>query len=298
MTEKIVVAVDRETAHHAPVDWAMERAERTGASVELVLIIQRAWSDREPAPDRLLVAAGEAVLHAHVDYAKRRAIAVSAAGSFAPAGSSTDVKTDVAVSTRWAYGRAAEELVFASRDADLFVIGTHPTGEPDHPFAGSLGLRVAATASCPVVLVPRDWADERKGVVVGVDGNLPSEVALDFAADEAVAVGEPLDIVCAGYSANPLVAGLLPEISEGDRRQQVVDEAASAVHDRYPQLAVAKRVMESSPAAGLVTVSRRHRLLVIGSRGRHGAQLGSVSHGVILELVSPIIVIGPRGRTP
>jgi nucleotide-binding universal stress UspA family protein len=107
MTEKIVVAVDRETAHHAPVAWAMERAVRTGASVELVLIIQRAWSDREPASE-----------------------------------------------------------------------------------------------------------------------------------------------ACHGVVA----------------------------------------------AAGLVTVSRGHRLLVIGSRGRHGAQLGSVSHGVILELVSPIIVIGPEGE--
>jgi nucleotide-binding universal stress UspA family protein len=273
MSEKIVVAVDRETGHRAPLDWAVRRALRTGASVELVLIIQRTWGDREPAPDRLLVAAAQAALDSHADYARRR---------------------EVTVSMRWAYGHVADELDVASRGADLLVVGTHRMREPDHAFAGSLGLRVAVMATCPVVLVPHDWADDGEGVAVGLDGRLRSEAALEFAAAEAAALGEPLDIVCAGYGANPLFTGLVPEVSVGDRRQQIVDAAAEVVHDRYPQLAVAKRVMEASPANGLVTASRGRRLLVIGSRGRHGAQqvlLGSVGHDVILNLQSPVAVV-------
>ena len=273
MSEKIVVAVDRETGQRAPVDWAVGRALRTGASVELVLIIQRTWSDREPAPDTLLVAAAQAALDSRADYARRRAVTVS---------------------THWAYGHIADELDLASRGADLLVVGAHRMREPGHPFTGSLGLRVAATSTCPVVLVPHDWTDEGEGVVVGVDGRLRSKAALDFAAAEAAAFGEPLDIVCAGYGANPLLAGLVPEISLEDRRQQVVDGAAEVVRDRYPRLQVAKRVMESSPAIGLVTASRGRRLLVIGSRGRHGAQqvlLGSVGHDVILNLQAPVAVV-------
>ena len=232
MSERIVVAVDRETEHRAPLDWAVRRAMRTGASVELVLIIQRTWGDREPAPDRLLVAAAHAALDSHADYARRR---------------------EVAVSTRWEYGRVADELDLASRGADLLVVGTHRMREPGRAFSGSLGLQVAATATCPVVLVPHDWMDEGDGVVVGLDGRLRSQAALDFAA-----------------------------------------AAAEVVRDRYPRLAVAKRVMESSPAGGLVAASRGRRLLVIGSRGRHGAQqvlLGSVGYDVILNLQSPVAVV-------
>lgn len=296
MSEKIVVAVDRDSAHRSTIDWAVKRAARTGAQIELMLVIQRTWGDRDPAPDRLLAAAAEAELDTVSAYAKRHALTVSKKATRSPAlaGRTAGVAIEIDISSRWAYGQVAEELDSASRDANLLVVGVHRMRDADRHFTGSLGLRVASTAACPVVLVPHDWIDDARGVVVGVDGGLPAEAALMFAADEAAALDEPLTIVSSGFSANPLLAGLVPQISLGDRRESIVDSAAEVARDAHPQLDIEKRVVESSPPAGLVAASSGHRLLVIGSRGRHGAQrvlLGSVGHDVVLNLRTPVAIV-------
>ncbi|MFF1635301.1 universal stress protein [Leifsonia sp. NPDC058248] len=295
MSEKIVVAVDGDPAHRAPVAWAVDRAMRTEAEIEMLYVIQRSWGDREPAPERLLVAAAQAVLDATADYAERRARTHASAPkrTLAVSGATRHTQELDFPATRWTYGRVAEELDLASHDGDLLVVGVHRTLSTEHAFSGSLGLRVASSAACSVALVPHDWAAGPAGVVVGVDGTLPSETALAFAADEAASSGETLTIVCAGFSANPLLAGLVPEISLGDRRQHIVDGAAEVVRDVHPDVGVVKRVVESSPASGLVTAAADHRMLVLGSRGRHGAKralLGSVGHDVILNLRTPVVL--------
>ncbi|WP_271177193.1 universal stress protein [Leifsonia poae] len=283
MNESIVVAVDGDLAHRAPIAWAVERALHTDARIELLTVIERSWGDHDPGPGRLLTAAAQALLDNAVRYARRRLDTV-------PEG-----RTEL--TTRWAYGHVADELDRTSYDTDMLVIGARRTRDVADAFHGSLALRVASTAACTVVVVPHDWAGAGDGIVVGVDGDLPAETALWFAADEAVAHRQSLTIVCGGYSSNPLLAGLVPERSLGDRRQHIMEAAAESVRQSYPGLRVDKRIIEASPPVALINASVGRRLLVVGSRGRHGAKrvlLGSVGHDVLLNLSCPVAVVRNR----
>ncbi|WP_431218964.1 universal stress protein [Leifsonia xyli] len=192
------------------------------------------------------------------------------------------------------YGHVARELAAATTDVDLLVIGTPSEAERAHAFIGSLAVRVAAAVDCTVVAVPHGWSGEGKGVVVGVDGDLPSEAAVAFASDEAAALREPLTIVCAGYLANPLLTGLVPEISVADARERIVARAAAQARAAHPGLVVFTEVVETSAARGIVAESDGSRLLVIGTHNRRGAKrvmLGSVGHDVLLNARTPIAVV-------
>ena len=51
-------------------------------------------------------------------------------------------------------GEVAEELIKASRDADLLVVGTRGSGGFTRLMLGSTSSQVTHHAACPVVVVP------------------------------------------------------------------------------------------------------------------------------------------------
>ncbi len=294
MTDTIMVGVDGKPEHRAALRWAAERAVREGARLELVFVIDRSWGDAAEGPGTLLIVAAKSILASAEESALRfaeQAPARAPAMSGRQAGSGP--RPPLAVSTRYLYGHVGAELAWASRDADLLVVGARSGTDREHGFTGSLHVRVAATAACSVAAVPHGWEHSGIGVVVGVDGQLPSEVAVAFAADEAAALDEPLRILCVGYSANPLLAGLVPEVSLGDHRQRIVDAAADAAHASHPAIDTRAEVVEASPSRGLVAAAEGHRMLVVGTHNRQSAKrimLGSVSHDVLLNVRVPVVV--------
>lgn len=301
MTDTIMVAVDGEPDHRAALDWAAARAARDGARLQLVHVIERAWSDRGPRPTRLLELASRALLDAEEGIAVRRARDVldARAAAAAASGAVRTIAPDIEVAARTLFGHVGHELAAASEDADLLVLGTPSDAERRRSFASSIAVRVAAAAACSVVAVPHGWDDRGDGVVVGVDGERGSEPAVEFGADEAVALGEPLTIVCAGYVANPLLAGMVPEVSLGDRRERIVEDAAQRARAEHPGLTVLAETVETSPARGVVAEAEGARLLVLGSHDRRGVQrvmLGSVGHDVLLNARTPVAVVRNRAR--
>jgi len=58
------------------------------------------------------------------------------------------------VTVRAAAGIAAEELVNASRDTDMIVLGSRGTGGFAHLRMGSVSSQVSHHAYCPVVIIP------------------------------------------------------------------------------------------------------------------------------------------------
>ncbi|WP_374009228.1 universal stress protein [Leifsonia sp. LS-T14] len=296
----IMVAVDGEPEHRAALDWACARAARDGARLELVHVIERSWNESGEQPGRLLELAAKSLLAAEVRIATHRVQAVADRADAATGRSGVQtVVPDVEIGTRVLFGHVGHELATASGDADLLVIGTPSEAERQHAFASSIAVRVAAVADCTVVAVPHDWEGQGRGVVAGVDGERMTEPALTFAADEAALLGEPLTVVCAGYVANPLLAGRVPERSLGDRRERIAEEAARSARAQHPGLTVFADTVETSPAAGIVAESDGSRLLVIGTHDRHGVQrimLGSVGHDVLLNARTPVAVV--RNRVP
>lgn len=77
--------------------------------------------------------------------------AVEKATSQLEAGSRPESVTVSAVS-----GTAAEELINASRDADLLVVGSRGFGGFARLMMGSVSTQVAHHALCPVVIVPAE----------------------------------------------------------------------------------------------------------------------------------------------
>ncbi len=274
MTEHIIVAVDGDTSHRAPIRWALERAALTGASVELFLVIGRSWADRDAAPEPRLVEAADRILSASRTYAQHQAPGVH-------------------VTAHWAFGKVAASLRDAAARADILVIGVQRRNAVESAFVGSLPVRAAAIAPCTVVVVPHGWTSAGSGVVVGVDGTPPAETALDFAAREAVLHGDALTVVAGGYSANPLLTSLVPERTVDHSRERALEAASTQVRALQPAPSVSTREIEAAPAAALIRSARGSRLLVVGSRPRGAAEralMGSVAHDVLLNLETPVAV--------
>lgn len=298
MAGTIMVGVDGRAEHRAALEWAARRAVRDGARLEIVFVLERSWGDGSDGPDDLLVVAAKSVLATEREAALRIA---EAAATRVPALTGPEPapgrRPVLEVGTRYLYGHIGAELESASRDADLLVVGARSRAERDRGFAGSLHVRVAAAAPCSVAVVPHGWADTGAGVVAGVDGKPPAEAAVAFAADEAAALGEPLRLVCVGYTANPLLAGFVPEVSLDDRRQHVLDAAARRARELHPDLVVQADAIEAPPARGLVDAAEGRRMLIMGTRDRHGAKrvmLGSVGHDVLLNVRVPVVLARAR----
>ena len=287
MVSTIMVGVDGEQDHRAALEWAARRATRDGARLELVYVLEGAWNDGLDEGDSLLVTAADSALSTEAQYATR--VADEAAGA-----------SPAPVSARYSYGHVGTELAAASRDADLLVLGTPSaattSSRRDH-FVGSLAVRVAATAHCTVAVVPHGWQDSGVGVVVGTGARVASRIGLAFAADEAQALDEPLTIVCSGYTANPLLAGLVPEDSLDDRRSGIVEDAARFARERHPGLVVRSSIVEGPRSRALAAAAGGARMLVVGTHERHGVNrlmLGSVTHDLLLNVRIPTVVARDR----
>lgn len=143
----------------------------------------------------------------------------------------------------------------------------------------------------------------RSGVVVGVDGSVPSQDALLAGLREAQLRGTELTVVVAvtDYLA-PAMWGapvLYPEPDPVDideaklTAERMLSDARDAVpgSESVPTTVVAVR---GTPAEVLCQRANEAELLVVGSRGQGGFSrfvLGSVSSAVVHHSTSPVLVV-------
>ncbi|HBU42093.1 MAG TPA: universal stress protein UspA, partial [Microbacterium sp.] len=201
--------------------------------------------------------------------------------------------------TRVARGKPVEQLIEASKDAALLVIGSDYRGPLSGPARGPHGIRITAAAQCPVVVVPDLDLTGRSGVIVGVDGSDVSELAIAFAAVEADRSGEPLTAVS---SWSPVALPLYVRSYPDDYLQimQKLTEEALAISiagipQLYPDLDV-RRVVErsDSPDTLINRLASQARLTVIGSHGYGRVArflLGSTSQQVLARLATVTVVV-------
>jgi nucleotide-binding universal stress UspA family protein len=139
----IVVGVDG-SEHSKPVlEWAMQEAAAHHAPLTVLAVHQVAgsfWTSTpiiypadQPEAEKARQGAEEAVSQI-----------ASSLGDAAPA----------SVTVRSVSGVPAQELVNASRDADLVVVGLRGGGGFAGLLMGSVSEQVARHSSCPVVVVP------------------------------------------------------------------------------------------------------------------------------------------------
>jgi nucleotide-binding universal stress UspA family protein len=139
----ITVGIDGSEHSRRALDWAVREAGLRGAPLTVLAVHAVAanhWTgDPElyPAADQ---PATEAIRQAAEDAVQK---AVSQAGEPGPA----------SVTVRAVSGLPAQELVSASSDSDLVVVGSHGGGGFSR-LVGSVTNSVVNQSACPVVVIP------------------------------------------------------------------------------------------------------------------------------------------------
>ncbi|MEU1852856.1 universal stress protein [Streptomyces sp. NPDC019990] len=206
----------------------------------------------------------------------------------------------------------AAALLAAARDAALLVTGTRGTGGFEGLAVGSVALRTAAAAPCPVVLVPhrpggfpglRSSAGGTAQVVLGFDGHRPAGEVADFAFSAAEARGVRLRVVQAwafpaeSVSARTLVVTEEDRATWEDQEVLLLSDALRAWREKYPRVTVGTDVMLLHPAEALLNAARGAGLLVVGRRTEPvtaEGRLGPVTHAVLHHARCPVAVV-PHG---
>lgn len=278
MAEKYLIGVDGSEHSRVALAWGLARAAERGAHVELLHVADDSFLSESVAFLSEAQQASQQMLDAETAYAKSLGF--------------TGTITGTAV-----VGHPIAEVEEASKRADLLILGAHSGSRFAGSFFGTRAVKAAATAHCPVAVIPKHDAKPGAGIAVGIDGSEASRVAIAYAAEEASLRGVPLTAVYAWMP--PLTPGLeylwSEELVESQRAaaEEAIAIGVAGLAERYPDLTVERRIVQSPPVAALIQVGEESEALVVGSRGRGGISrllLGSVSHGVLQALPCPVIV--------
>ncbi|MEU5266884.1 universal stress protein [Amycolatopsis sp. NPDC021455] len=271
----VLAGVDASAASFAAIRWAAQEARWRDTTLRL---LHACVFDSAPAHAH----DDSELLLEHIYRWLRRAAEI--AGEWAPG---------VRVETAVRLGLAADLLLAESVDAALVVLGSHGLGGLRGALVGSVALRVAAGASCPVVVVPGHRPDLAGPVVVGVDPSEPSEHALRFALDEATAVPAPVRVVHAYHDGTQSSGYELAELGAGERRD--LEAHVAPWVRKYPALEITTQaVRDRSASRALLRAVPDARLIVVGTRGRGpvaGGVLGSTGNALLAHASCPVAVV-------
>jgi len=133
-------------------------------------------------------------------------------------------------------------------------------------------------------------------IVVGVDGSPSSDLAIDWAAEEATRKRLPLHVIHAFSFGYPMTrSGLSYSVDDLRRIAHTVrkDAVARALRTN-PHLAMSWGEPTSAPAPALLAASGTANTMVVGARGlseARGVLVGSVSVQVATHAQCPVVVV-------
>ncbi|MFJ6381181.1 universal stress protein [Kitasatospora sp. NPDC092039] len=145
-----------------------------------------------------------------------------------------------------------------------------------------------------------DQPEEKRRIVVGVDGSESSGRALRWAVRQAELTGSALVAVIAWeYPTYHGARGWFPpagtdEAALESRARQEVARAVERAVGEDPPVEVRTEARYGTPAGALVEASRGAELLVVGSRGLGGFAgmlLGSVAQHCTRHATVPVVVV-------
>ena len=137
----IIVGMDGSPRGDAALRWALEAGAQAGDTVRAILVRPR---------DSLLPGTSFAIQ----PHGRRPEAGYSLPEHVTDLG----IETAATVETTTVHGDPATELVTASADADLLVLGTHRGGTLSDLVLGSVGRECVRFARCPVVVITPEAA--------------------------------------------------------------------------------------------------------------------------------------------
>ncbi|MFG2748256.1 universal stress protein [Streptomyces xanthophaeus] len=301
----VIAAVDGSDHSLAALEWARGAALRHGTGLLIAHVL----------PDHAQLYAGRrAALHdasqpqEFADPVRDRITALLGGGPGLPPGIRYEALE----------GSVPEALRVAGAEARMLVMGSRGRGGFATLLLGSSSRAVAASAPCPVVVVPHaerraepaDAADEPSAgrVVLGLHAAETPDDVLDFAFAEAAARGTTVQVVSA-YTIPPSPTVLVdspfavipPEgLADGGdavpaEREMLRSqtERIAPLRARYPDVPVEQAAVPGDPAGRLVSASRSAALVVVG---RHHPRvrslfMGSVANAVLQHAHGPVAVV-------
>ncbi len=283
MSERTVVAWDGTQPADAALAWAIGRERDRHGTIDLVHIVD----DSTVASDYLASEAMLARSHDRVDAEATRIL---------------DREPNITLNTHIRRGDPFDELLEFAQPGTVLVVGTSRRHGLHMRYGWSLGARLATEAHGPVVIVPESTQDrELSGIFVGIDGTHTGNLALDFAAREASREGETLSIVHAWTEPLAWQQGAVPDDDLVESlevaHRAVLDQTVGILKASHPSVNFTVHLLREDPALALMRIAASAKLLVVGTRQRHGlarAWMGSVSHAVIIDIVCPTAVIAPE----
>lgn len=293
MAAPIIVGFDGSPHSQVAVDWAAEEARLRHRPLRII----HSFLVLSPLATDLDVSRFEAVRESVSELVDNEAVRIR------------ELNPDLDVSGRVMGGvSASTDLVEASADGELLVVGSRGRGRFTSLLLGSTSTQVTAYARCPVVVVRgpapvRSQAAER--VVVGVDGSELSQAALRFAFEEASLRGARLIAVHAWSHPAVIESGDMLPLDyvledRADSEKRVLAEALAGWQEKYPDVPV-EQVCERVDARQILREkSAGARLLVLGSRGHGGFTgllLGSTTQAMVHHAEAPVAVVHSSGAS-
>ena len=205
---------------------------------------------------------------------------------------------DVLATEHLREGSPVSELVDASREEAVLVVGRRGIGATERILLGSTSIGVAGRSLVPVVIVPDEWAGAtapEAPVVAALHPGAHLEMVLDYAFTEAHETGAPLTVVRIPepQAVSPYDAWFGPASYPEEPWEQPIEPGLAPYRALFPDVAVTVLEPKGSPVKRLLRESGYARLLVIGRhhRGPWGLGLGSVARGVLHKAQVPVAVV-------
>ncbi len=283
MTKHIIVGYDGTTSSSEAVRWAAGEATSRGSDLRIISCYE-------------IPVAVDAVYGAFPAEAYTTLLADAGEGLEAVKRSVLRDHPSLEVCALASPGPASLVLVSEAEPDDLIVVG----GSSRHGVAafwlGSTSRSVVRHAPCPVVVVrgpATRGAPDR--VVVGVDGSPASDLALDWAGDEADRHGVPL-LVVHGWHYPYIVTGTSTAQGRDLTRIDaacVLERSVEFARERFAADVIG-HLVEAAPATALLQTALDGDLLVIGSSGCGALRahfFGSTFNSVLDQAAVPLVVV-------
>lgn len=141
----IVVGVDQSEHSRHALEWAIHEASVRHAPLTVLTVNQAVagyWGGPAPSPgDR--------------EYAEK-SLAAAKEETESLLEQAGEASRPASVTVRGVTGLPAEELVIASKDAEMLVVGSRGAGGFRRLLMGSVAAQVTHHAHCPVVVIPAE----------------------------------------------------------------------------------------------------------------------------------------------
>jgi nucleotide-binding universal stress UspA family protein len=205
---------------------------------------------------------------------------------------------DLAVETLLFEGRADQVLPACAVSASALVVGSRGRGRIASLLLGSVGVAVARTATCPVIVVrPHHPGKVRNGVLVGTDCSENARPTLEFAYREASLRRLPLTVLYSvpGLQFDGVIEALDHTVAGLEEQRLQLAEAVAGMAEKFPDVHVRTCLGSGVPDKWLTGQSDSMDLLVVGHHHVSGfgdvIGAGSYAPTVIEHAKCPVAVI-------